>query len=614
MQKRCDESRHQAYFRPCRITQALRTQLSFNVGALKTKFLSVLCASCLLSVEAFATQTNSITLTIDASNPGPMIPTNFVGISISSWNIDGDSGYVKTWFTTANHQMVNLFRQIGIKHLRTIMGKAQPGYPDPSDSQIDSFFDFAKAAGVSKVIWSLHLFDAEVTTNWSNNEHIAQHIWNTTTASGTVESNLLESFAFDNEPDWLRYICCADPNITGYYTPASTGGYIGMWNTWQQTIAAVAPGARFSGPDAGSKWPVGGDVNTSISGVPFTLRFAMDESSNLCTASQHYYAGGAAGTNTTLQLAEKCLSKDRVNDYSNFYASALAGSPDWPKTLAGTPLPYRFTECTAFDNNQNAGNQCFATALWGLDFYHWWAQHGCAGVDPFTRCVQYNSPIYFDGTNFNAVAYAYGMKAFTLGSDGKVIEPSQLVLSNPGNINVTAYGVVNSNDLYVTIINKTFNSVGAHAALVTIPAPVGFTVENARFIVLSGGSTPGSSGNATMKGACLGGAEIPNDGSSWEGTWKPLPVSGGGVSLMVLPTTAVIIDLQNCPRIGVGLLPLDANGFRLSAFAPTGSNVVVQVSTNLMKWTPIYTNTGSFTFTDPDATNAPSHFYRLEMP
>jgi hypothetical protein len=568
----------------------------------------------LVSGAVFATQTNSITLAIDACKPGPMIPTNFLGISISSWSIDGDSGYIKTWFTTANPQMVNLFRQIGVKHLRTIMGKARPGYLDPSDSQIDSFFDFARAAGVNKVIWSLHLFNAEVTTNWSNNEHIAQHIWNTTTASGTGESNLLESFAFDNEPDWLRYICCADPNVTGYSAPASSGGYIGLWNTWQQTVAGVAPGARFSGPDTGSKWPVGDDVNTSINGIPFTLRFAMDEPSNLCSANQHYYAGGAAGTNTTLQLAEKCLSADRVNDYSNFYASALAGSPSWPKTPSGTGLPFRFTECTAFDNNQNAGNQCFATALWGLDFFHWWAQHGCAGVNPFTRCVQYNSPIYYDGANFIAEPYAYGMKAFALGCDGNVIEPGQFVMSNPGHLNVTAYGVVNSNDLYVTIVNKTFNTVGSRAAIVTIPPPAGFAVENARYIVLSGGPTAGSSGNATMNGACLGGAEIPNDGSSWAGTWTPLPVSGGGVSLMVLPTTAVIIDLQNYPRIGVGSPPLDATGFHLSGSAPAGSNVVVQVSTNLMSWTSIHTNTGSFMFTVPNESDAPCRFYRLVLP
>ena len=535
-------------------------------------------AGCLLAGTALATQTNSMTLTIDASKPGVAISSNFVGISISSYSIDGDSGYTK-YFTTADTEMVALFQQIGVKHLRTIMGQAQSAYPDPSNSQIDAFFDFAAACGVNKIIWSLHLFNAETTTNWSNNKAIAAHIWTTTTANGTVESNLLESFAFDNEPDWLGYMCCTDPNITGYYTPDSTGGYNGEWNTWQQAIAAIAPGAHFSGPDTGSKWPVGGDQNTSIDGVPFTLRFAMDESLVMNTANQHYYAGGTAGTNTALELAETCLSSDRIADYSNFNATVV-GSPNWPVNASGSPLPYRFTECTAFDNHTNSGNQIFATALWGLDFYHWWAQQGCAGVDPFTRTAQYNSPIYFDGTDYVAEAYAYGMKAFTLGGSGQVINPAQLLINNPSNANVTAYGVVNSSDLYVTIVNKTFQTVGSHLVNVTIPPPTGFNVQNAQYIVLSGGSTPGSSGDATQDGACLGGAEIPNDGSSWAGTWTPLPVSVGRVSLPVQPTTGVIIDLQNyvpgVPILSLGSPSLDANGIHLSVTAPPGSNVVVQ--------------------------------------
>ena len=577
---------------------------SSTARASRSKILAVIFAGCLFSGAAFATTTNSITLAIDATNPGYAISSNFVGISVSSWSLDGDGGYTRC-FTTSNSQMVNLFRQIGIKHLRTIMTKAQSSDPDPSASQIDAFFDFAAASGVNKVIWSLHLFDAEATNNWSNNKAVASHIWNTTTASGTVESNLLDSFAFDNEPDWLHYICCADPGISGYYTPANTGGYSAMWSGWQQAIAGIAPGARFSGPDTGSKWPCPGEINTSVAGMPFTLRFATDKAPVISTATQHFYGQTGISNFTTLQLAEACLS-------SNWLATNYTIIND--EIVGGLAVPWRFTECSAFDNEVNAENQCFATALWGLDFFHWWARHGCAGVNPFTRTAQYNSPIYFDGTNYIAEPYAYAMKAFTLGSAGNVIYASKFLVNNPGDINVTAYGVVSSNDLWVTVINKTFNSVGSRSANVTIPAPAGFKVQNARYIVLSGGAVPGSSGDATMDGACLGGAEIPNDGSPWTGTWTTLPVAGGGVSLPVSPTTAVIINLKNYPLLSIGSPPLDATGFHLSVFAPAGSNIVVQVSTNLVAWMPVSTNIGSFGFTDPNVANAPRRFYRLVMP
>jgi hypothetical protein len=206
------------------------------------------------------------------------------------------------------------------------------------------------------------------------------------------------------------------------------------------------------------------------------------------------------------------------------------------------------------------------------------------------------------------------MKAFNLGSSGNVISRNEFLISNPSNINVTAYGVVNATDLYVTIVNKTFQSVGSHSAEVSIPAPTGFTVENAKYIVLSAGPVPGSFGDASILGACLGGAEIPNDGSSWAGTWTPLPVTGGGVSLVVSSLTGVIIDLQNYPQLSLGSPALDTNGVHLSAFAPAGSNVVVQASLNLIQWMPAYTNIGSFTFADPIETNAPCRFYRLMMP
>jgi hypothetical protein len=100
-------------------------------------------------------------------------------------------------------------------------------------------------------------------------------------------------------------------------------------------------------------------------------------------------------------------------------------------------------------------------------------------------------------------------------------------------------------------VNKTFDEVGSCTASVRIPAPIGFPVRSARYIVLSGGSQPGLCGNAITNGACLGGAEIPNDGSSWAGTWTSLSLTNGGVTLSVLPTTAVIVDLQSSPAVTV---------------------------------------------------------------
>ncbi len=98
----------------------------------------MLGVGCWLGGAALAAGTNTIMLRIDAGSPGRAVPDNFVGLSVSSMSIDGDGGYVRC-FTTENKEMVALFRQIGVKHVRTIMGKAEAKHPDPTPAQIDAF-------------------------------------------------------------------------------------------------------------------------------------------------------------------------------------------------------------------------------------------------------------------------------------------------------------------------------------------------------------------------------------------------------------------------------------------------------------------------------------------
>ncbi|MGA2801178.1 MAG: hypothetical protein ABSE97_02225 [Verrucomicrobiota bacterium] len=45
-----------------------------------------------------------------------------------------------------------------------------------------------------------------------------------------------------------------------------------------------------------------------------------------------------------------------------------------------------------------------------------------------------------------------------------------------------------------------------------------------------------------------------------------------------------------------------------------GQTYIIEASTNLVNWVPIYTNGGSFMFTDPNATNFNQRFYRAVIP
>ena len=238
------------------------------------------------------------------------------------------------------------------------------------------------------------------------------------------------------------------------------------------------------------------------------------------------------------------LSSSRTSDWNTLYANALAGTNIWPQKN-GSPLPYRMTEASAYNNGGgNPNGQNFSTALWELDFCHWFARHNCTGVNPFTRFSDYSAPIFLgaDG-NYVAEPYAYGLMAFGLGGQGTCINASGVLVTNVSNVNLTAYAVINGNDLYVTLINKTFQTIGANAAQVTIEKPTGgFSPTNAACLVLTSGSS--GEGDATALGtATLGGAVIPTSGD-WNGTSVPLTVSNGVCTVTVQPCTAVIVDLH----------------------------------------------------------------------
>jgi len=86
-------------------------------------------------------------------------------------------------------------------------------------------------------------------------------------------------------------------------------------------------------------------------------------------------------------------------------------------------------------------------------------------------------------------------------------------------------------------------------------------------------------------------------------------VTSDSVSVSVLGTIAplTLSVTSNSPAIGFG--------FQVSG--PEGSNFVVEASSDLNNWTPIFTNKappgGTVSYTDPAAANYPSRFYRARF-
>ena len=189
--------------------------------------------------------------------------------------------------------------------------------------------------------------------------------------------------------------------------------------------------------------------------------------------------GGDPGKTTAGQAISNMLSPEWVTGtapgtqprgttytpYPWFYASHLA-----PVVAAG--LRYRLTESNDYLGGVPGASNGFASALWALDFLHWWAAHGAAGVNFHNKQWLDTDTIVPDPGapgRYAVTPKGYGIKAFNLGSAGQVkpVDDREPRRHQPDRLLGRRAG-----EDYVTIINKTHGAQAADAA-VTIRAGPG---------------------------------------------------------------------------------------------------------------------------------------------
>ena len=508
-----------------------------------------------ITITAGRPATHPITITIDAERPGPVVGDDFAGLSFERGPLDpGHAGVAGYLFSPGNSSLVTLFRNLGLRNLRVGGGSVDQLVPAGTGSDgftgIDNLFAFAAAAGV-KVIYTLRMLSpaaSPVDDLHSVNARVAGYIW-------SHYRDSVDSFAIGNEPDWHAFHTDAgqplDPAI--YEEVAGVPGsaypsYLAHWRNLAGATGAAAPGAPISGPDVGAYTRLTYTPDPD-NGVSWTERFARDEADwgRIAHVTQHYYVGGDPGATTAQQAINNMLSAAWVTGteigaqptgttyipYPWLYANNLA-----PVVAAG--LRYRLTESNDYLTGVPGASNAFGSALWALDHLHWWAAHGAAGVNFHNKQWLFTDTIVPDpaapGRGYAATPKGYGIKAFTLGSAGRV-KPVQV--QNPDGINVTAYCIGGAGGDHVTIINKSHDAAAADAA-VTIVAP-GPGVQRAQIMTLAG-ERPGVASGA---GATLGDATITGD-TPWGGTWSTLPADPRrGVSLTVAATTAAIVKIHS---------------------------------------------------------------------
>jgi hypothetical protein len=536
---------------------------------MKGRMWSVVCSWCVLAGALLAQA--PITVKVDTSRRQFRIPDDFAGLGFETKSAVPNTYHVAGYFfSPANTQLITLFRNTGIHHIRvgggTVDGSGSDEHcvmPTPSFDDIDNLFAFARAADV-KVIYSVRLLNVGTCANphlAEDDARIVRYIWQKHRAQ-------LDSFSIGNEPDVRSFhsrpghevdpaIYESKPGVPG----SAYASYLAQWRNFAKTIHKAAPGAKFSGPDTA--------VSDSSSftpdpaqGVSWTVQFArnLKSSGMLVETLQHHYVWGLPDNTTAQEAIDDMLSSAwdegtaagsqpahgggtaEFHPYPFVYEKVLA-------PLVALGVPYRMTEANDCLHGVPGASNGYASALWALDYMHWWAAHRMAGVNfhnnpwlPTDTVVPDPNPCGAAGcANYRISPKAYGIKAFDLGSHGYV-EP--VAITNPQKINLTAYAVGTARDLYVTIINKTHSSTHDVTAAQVVIEAAGFEGASVDAMLLSDGEP----GNAALMTATLGGATITND-APWSGKWTPVGLMHvGKITLTVESTTAVIVRFHASGR------------------------------------------------------------------
>lgn len=460
---------------------------------------------------------SAVTITVDARAEGFTIPDDFAGLSFETGSeLPNRNGVHGCLFNATNQELITLFQNTGIHNLRLGGGTVDIAKtPIPGFGEISNVFAFARAAGNLKLIYSLRLLNGDASEDCSRpgDACLAGYIWKNF-------SSMLAGFSIGNEPDFPSYHRL-DVKIRNYPS------YLTDWRNFAQSIGMTAPGAKFFGPDTGS-WT----DSTYYEGKSWTQRFAEEQqgSSSVAGVTQHYYAGGHPGGTTANEAIENMLSAAWVaNEYPTVFSNNLA-----PVLEAG--FSYRLTEANDYLAGITNASNSFASALWALDFMHWWAAHGCAGVNFHNKSWLCTDTIYLDAKgHYDVNPKAYGIKAFDLGGHGQVEAAS---ISNPNGINLTAYAVGNGNASHITVINKEHGE-GGRVANVSIQVK-GITnpIVEAVFLTASQGNVRARSG------ITIGGAALTAQ-AQWRGSWVRLSAEPSRkTSILVPAATAVVLRFE----------------------------------------------------------------------
>lgn len=480
---------------------------------LTTKF-RLLAASGVLALAALRAAPD-VTVTFDLWQPGPSVPEHAVGLSYETSLLRPDAQGVR-YFRPDNRALLQVLHTLGVTHLR-IGGNSvdDPKVPVPEPEDVRSFFEFARKAGV-KVLYSVRLQGGDPAPAAA----VARML------HGEFRDQL-EAFSIGNEP--------------GYYKDYDV--YRAKWTAIRDAIVREFPEARFAGPDTNPE--------------PKMIRAMALEYGNpagrLVQITQHSYPFGCSYTNPSIAWKDPkavgelvpfdaAEARQRMMDRPPYgiYEEILLGME---AAVKGTALTFRLTETNSFwFSGLEGASDRYASALWAVEYLHWWVSQGAAGLNFHTgdrTGGSVNLPCRYSAFVSSAAGYevrplAYGMKLFSTHAGGRYVSVN---VKGDGRQRVAAYATRQTDGRWlVTLVNR--DTTSETNFRIELPRQV----RGARTLDLR---AKGNDLAADSSGVALGGAPISSTGE-WHGQWTPLDrdrIDGRSIKLTLPPASASVVEI-----------------------------------------------------------------------
>jgi Glycosyl hydrolase family 79 C-terminal beta domain len=465
----------------------------------------------LLAAPLFAQTSASISIDLDSTQLRRAIPNDFLGLSLEMSSIEAGNNNGSAWLSGTSTAYSTMVQKIGVGSIR-IGGNSSERQPYATTQDGENVDAFANLIG-SELIWTVpvkQFYDQSTSVSYVSSLYNDQHVAHNYSYPTNIE--------IGNEPD-------NSEDVSGSAISQST---------WQ---------SRYDGFSSAFRSQIDSSIlstGPSTAGCcTFSTDFINDSTyqgslkSTIGYVTTHFYpAGNAADFGSVSAGDAKLLASSLDSQYQTFYNN-------FNDNASNTGYSVRIEETnSAFGGSNNGVTNSYAAALWAMDYFCYMAyKTNLSGMNLHTGPIGSNAGSYNAispvgvASSYTLEPPGYGLWAFHFGSQG---QPLSTTVSNPGNVNVSAYGLLESNGgETVHIINKTF---GSGAANVTATITPGGTYTNAQVIVLK----QANNDVTALSGITFGGQPMNSDGT-WTGGYGSSTALTNGTFTFTLPAAQAAI-------------------------------------------------------------------------